>query len=245
MDARTLTLIFSGFLLAAFSLATIGLAADNIAFIHQRSGDDATVDLHYFRLNQRVQMPYSYWVTMNYLPDNFTMGALYAMIVSCIVCLIAGTTVAVTAWRQRGEKTARSITSLVIASVAFIFDLAIAIYVWFPNSLKTVDFLKSLPSPPSGHESGPVSFKSQHTFTPESWNCRLATFAVEPKEASTLMNACEEAKATNYMMIPVLILSAALLAGVSWSWYSARRITAAHPEAGTKEMDEVSVESKN
>jgi uncharacterized BrkB/YihY/UPF0761 family membrane protein len=102
MDVRTPALVLLCALLAALALSVLGLAADNVAFVHNHH--DSTVNLHYLRWNQTAEATYSYWVQIDYLPSRFSMGRINAMLGASVVTSLAVIATAVVSWKARGEK---------------------------------------------------------------------------------------------------------------------------------------------
>lgn len=110
MDARTPALILLCSLIAALAFAVLGLAADNIAYVHEQH--DSTLDIHYLRWNSTAEAPYSYWVQIDYLPSRFSMARMNAMLGASIVTALAGVVVGIVSWMARGNKQAQLAVNL-------------------------------------------------------------------------------------------------------------------------------------
>ena len=135
------------------------------------------------------------------------------------------------------------LASLVLASVAFVISLAVAIYAWYPVMQWDIDFKRSLPLPPSitGSKSKAIEYKSPFALGPDVWNCWISDYTVDPTLGGRLQTLCREAVVTKDLMIPVVILSAALVVATGLSWWTASRAAASKTEVNEKEMDEVSI----
>lgn len=255
MDTRTPILILLGVLLAASAISVLGLAADNVSY-HQKNQDD-TIAVHYFRWNQTAEAQYSYWVELDSTPSRFTLGREYAELVTGLLCALIGTAVAAGSWFARGTRTSKTGTksvpflpiALTLTSVAFFLSLAITIWVWSPAMKFPIKFSNSIPLPPmvsNPSKSSPTTYESPFDYTPEIWNCLLAPFVVSPPQRRRMTGLCSEAKVAKYMMVPVVLLSAVLLAAVGWAWRQSNKSVPAEQEMdNVKDVDAVSVESKN
>lgn len=255
MDVRTPALILLSGLLAALALSVLGLAADNVAYVNNHH--DSTVDLHYLRWNSTAQSPYSYWVQIDYLPSRFSMSRINAMLAASVISLLVGVAVAVASWKARTVKAAGTdsatktskrstmlpLASLVLASVAFVISIAVAIFAWYPVIQWDINFKKSLPLPPTitGSKSKAVEYQSPFALGPDLWNCWISDYTVDPAIGGRLRTLCREAEVTKDLMIPVVLLSAALVVATGLSWWTASRAAASKPEVNEKEMDEVSI----
>ena len=147
-------------------------------------------------------------------------------------------------WYQTSKRsTMLPLASLVLASVAFVISLAVAIYAWYPVMQWDINFKKSLPLPPSitGSKSKAVQYQSPFALGPDLWNCWISDYTVDPAMGGRLRTLCREAEVTKDLMIPVVLLAAALVVTTGLSWWTASRAAASKPETNEKEMDEVSI----
>ncbi|KAK5171869.1 uncharacterized protein LTR77_003505 [Saxophila tyrrhenica] len=247
MDFKTTSIIALGFLLALLALSTLALAADNMAYAHSHANSE--LQIHYLRWNATAEAQYSYWLEMDYTPSRFTLSREAAMIASGVICTIAGAVAVTTACFVRKEKVKACglslwLVSLVFAAVGFAAALAGAVYAWYPVMQWNINFLKSLPVPSkvSGAEKT-ITYRAPFAFTPEVWNCYLAPY-VAGSESGRLQSLCNEAKAAKSLTIPVVILAAALFGIAAWSWWTAVSTAVVEPKAEGKDVEEVSVASK-
>ena len=190
---------------------------------------------------------------MEYLPSHLDMGTTYATLVAGIVCSLVGFGVVVGSWTMRGKKLAGTpsksslplpSTVLGLATVAFIASLTVAIYVWHAAMDWPTTFQAYLPVA-QGTSAGPITYDSPFTFTPEAWNCLVSQYIVQPAQGRELQGLCREAAVARYLMLPMLILSAALLFCLLRTWHKARRHTASGADdVGGKEAEEISVQGK-
>lgn len=255
MDTRTPVLILFGVLLAATAISVLGLAADNVAY-HQQS-QDGTVAVHYFRWNSTAEAQYSYWVELDAVPSRFNMGREYAELVTALLCTIIGAGVAAGSWFARGGKSSEGgkkymsflPIALAVTAVAFVLSLAITAWVWSPAMKWQINFKNSIPLPPmvsNPSKSAPSTYESPFDYTPEIWNCLLAPYVVSPPQRHRITGLCSEAKVAKYMMIPVVLVSAVLLTALGWAWRQSKKTISAEQEmSNVKDVDEVSVETKN
>jgi len=249
MDVRTPALVLLCALLAALALSVLGLAADNVAYVNNHHDD--TVNLHYLRWNQTAEATYSYWVQIDYLPSRFSMTRINAMLGASVITALAAIAAAVISWRARGEMAAKAEVTLknkkysasllpialTLAIITFIISFAVAVYAWYPVMKWSIDLKKSLPLPPSvtGAKSKTVQYQSPFDFVPDVWNCLVSDYAVEPAVAGRLHALCREASIAKTLMLPVVVLSAALAVVLGFSWWKAGRNVEVKTE--TKETD--------
>ena len=249
MDFKTPCQITLGVLLAAMALSVLGLAADNISFVNGHQSP-SPVDIHYTRWNETAKAQYSYWVKIDYLPSRFTLGQMDAMLAASIISVLVGAGVAVSAWTTRGKNATRKTLILTgLASIAFAVSLAVAIYAWYPVMQYPIIFRNSLPYPSSFSTAsnageGAIVYQSPFAYTPEVWNCLLAPYVVQQGQSQRMQGLCQEAKVAKDLMIPVVLLSAALLSCLLWSWRKERQATSDTENNGAKEIEEVSVQGK-
>ncbi|KAK3057798.1 hypothetical protein LTR09_000873 [Extremus antarcticus] len=251
MDVRTTSLIGLGFLLVVVSFSMLGLAADNVAYVNGHQNDD--LQIHYHRWNSTAETQYSYWLKMDYAPSRFTLARESAMIASGVICAVVGAVVISTSTFVRKANNTRTgalpwlITS-VFAAVAFAISLAVAVYAWYPMMQWNINFLKSLPVPAkiAGSASDTsITYQAPYPFTPEFWNCALAPYVANPEESGRLQSLCQEAHAAKSLTIPVVILAAAIFGLTGWSWWSASSAARAEPEMEGKDVEEVSMASRD
>jgi len=248
MDFKTISLLGMGFLLVAMALSVLGLSADTIAFAHKHQHDD--FQIHYTRWNSTAEAQYSYWLKMDYTPSRFTLGRESALLAGAVISAIAGAAVIATSWFARNDKPARfglssQLISFVVAGISFAISLAVTVYAWYPVMQWNINFLKSLPVPMTiaGGPKDSITYQSPFAFTPEYWNCRLAPYVADGM-GGRLHSLCLEARAAKDIMIPIVILSAAVFILTGYSWWSAKT-TVAEPEKEGKDVEEVSMASKD
>ena len=138
--------------------------------------------------------------------------------------------------------------SLILTTIAFLTSFGCAIYAWYPVMRYPIVFRNSLPFPhkvTGKHTKGVITYQSPFAYTPEVWNCALSPYVVNPSQSQRLNGLCQEASAARYMMIPVILLSAGLLVSLAWSWRKASLAAASDEVPAEKEVEEVSVYSKN
>jgi hypothetical protein len=127
--------------------------------------------------------------------------------------------------------------------IAFAISLAVAVYAWYPVMKWSIDFKQSLPLPPTvtGAKSTTVKYQSPFDFVPDVWNCWISDYAVEPAVAGRLHALCREANIAKILMLPVVVLSAALAIGVGISWWKASCNAASTTETNEKDAEEASI----
>lgn len=105
-----------------------------------------------------------------------------------------------------------------------------------------IKFRNSLPLPPSlsGANGKTVQYQSPYPLTPDTWNCWISDFTVDPHLGDRLRSLCREAGVAKDLMIPMLIVSAFLVLGTGLSWFKASRAAASDMEEDKKEVEEVS-----
>lgn len=133
--------------------------------------------------------------------------------------------------------------SLIVASIAFVISFAVAIYAWYPVMRWNINFKNSLPLPPviTGVKSKTVRYRAPFDLVPDLWNCWISDYTINPDVSGKLDNLCKEASVAKILMLPIVVLSAALVVGVGLSWWKASRATATTTEANEKDAEEVSI----
>ena len=116
MDFRTPTQILFGTLLAAMSVSLLGLAANNIAYIGSQR--NSPIDVHYTRWDSQQRKPFSYWISLDYLPSRFSMDSMNAMLAVGVIGMVVGVGSAVGAWMMRKEPALATSFSLKVSSLA-------------------------------------------------------------------------------------------------------------------------------
>ncbi len=245
MDTRTPTLILLGSLLAALALSLLGLAADNAAYYNAHR--DSTIDLHYMRWNATASSQYSYWIKLDYAPSRFSLARTYASLANGVICALLGLAISIGAWFARKQKanTTYLPVATALGSISFVISLAMTGYAWTSAMKFPVLFRNSIPLPPmvsNPAKEAPTKYMAPFAYTPEIWNCNLASFVVEPAAARAVSKQCQEARVGRYMMLPVLVVSALLLATVAGMWIKARK-AGGEEVREAKDVDEVSIES--
>lgn len=253
MDFRTTSIIGLGFLLVVISFSMLGLAADNMAYANDHQNDD--LQIHYYRWNSTAEAQYSYWLEMDYTPSRFTLGRESAMIASGVICAVASVLVIATSTVMRKATSTRFgalpwLVSSVFAAAAFAVSLAVAVYAWYPVMQWSINFLKSLPVPAkiagtAASSDKAITYQAPFAFTPEFWNCALAPYVADSAESGRLQSLCQEAHAAKSLTIPVVILAAALFGLTGWSWWSASSAVSTEPEKEGKDVEEISMASKD
>lgn len=251
MDFKATTLIGVGFLLVVLAFSMLGLAADNMAYVNGHQNDD--LQIHYIRWNETAGTQYSYHLKMDYEPSRFTLSKESAEIASGVICAIAGATVVALASLMRKSSSKRFglspwLISLVLATTAFAVSLAVAVYAWQPVMKWDINFLKSLPVPSAitGVASdGSTLYQSPFDFTPEIWNCHLAPYATDSSTSHRLQALCQEARAARSLTIPIVIFAALMSVVAGWGWWTAKSAATTEPEKEGKDVEEVSMASKD
>lgn len=251
MDFKTTTVMAMGFLLIVMSLSLLGLAADSMAYANGHQNDD--LQIHYYRFNETAESQYSYWLKMDYTPSKFTLGRESAMIANGVISAVAGIVVVTLAALMRQPAARRFgippwTTSMVTAAIAFATSLAVAVYAWQPVMKWNINFLKSLPVPSA--ISGAASekaliYQSPFAFTPETWNCFLAPYAANSATSGRLQGLCQEAHAAKSLTIPIVVFTALLFGLTGYGWWTASSTTTAKPEKEGKDIEEVSMASRD
>ena len=131
-----------------------------------------------------------------------------------------------------------------MTTITFLVTLAVAAYTYHVDSRRSLDFYSWLPVDVTKSEKS-KTFSAPFTFTPEAWNCFLAPYAAHASDSRKLQSLCREASVAKYLMIPILLLTAALLGSLAWSWQKNRVAAADASRENVKEIEEVSVHSKN
>ena len=132
---------------------------------------------------------------------------------------------------------------LVLAAITFIISFAVAIYAWYPVMKWQIDFKNSLPFPPSvtGAKGKTVKYMSPFDFVPDMWNCLISDYTIDPAKGKQLRTICNEASVAKILMLPIVILSAALAIGLGVSWWKASRAAAQKTETNEKDVEEISI----
>lgn len=105
-----------------------------------------------------------------------------------------------------------------------------------------INFKNSLPFPPSitGDQGKTVKYMAPFDFGPD-WNCWISDYTVNPGLSRQMQNMCNEANVAKILMLPIVVLSAALTIGLGVSWWKASRRTASETETNEKDVEEVSI----
>jgi len=251
MDFKATTLIGLGFLLVVMAFSMLGLAADNMAYVNGHQNDD--LQIHYIRWNETAEAQYSYWLKMDYQPSRFTLSKESAEIASGVICAIIGAIIIALASLVRRSKSTRFgvspwLISLVLATVAFAISLAVAVYTWHPTMKWNINFLKSLPVPASisgAASDKPLTYQSPFDFTPEIWNCFLAPYVVDSSTSGRLHALCQESRAARTLTIPIVVFAALMSVVAGWGWWTATSAVNTEPEKEGKDVEEVSMASKD
>lgn len=132
---------------------------------------------------------------------------------------------------------------LIVAAIAFVISFAVAIYAWYPVMKWDINFKNSLPLPPSitGADSKTVKYQSPFDIVPDLWNCWISGYTVDPAVGGKLRNLCKEADVAKILMLPVVVLSAALTIGLGLSWWMSSRAAASKAETEEKEVEETTI----
>jgi len=247
MDFKTSSLIGLGALIIVLAFSMLGLAADNMAYAIGHQNDD--FQIHYYRFNETAGSQYSYWLKMDYEPSRFTLGRESGMIASGVICAVAGAAVVALASLMRKSAVPFGWTiSVVVSAIAFATSLAVAVYAWQPVMHWNIDFLKSLPVPTSitgGSSDRALTYQSPFAFTPEVWNCFLAPYVADSSTSGRLQGLCQEAHAAKNLTLPVVVLAALMFGITGWGWWTAGSSARAEPQVEGKDIEEVSMASRD